>query len=68
MCNLGIFTTLEDSSPGRLRSQGILRNLSNMYGGLFSTEPCVTLVFSELEVYSEPCQIFMMENFIHNLV
>ena len=68
MCNLGIFTTLVYSSPGRLRAQGILRNLSNMYDGLFSTEPCVTLVFSELEAYSEPCQIFMMENFIHNLV
>ena len=68
MCNLGIFTTLVYSSPGRLRAQGILRNLSNMYDGLFSTEPCVKLVFSELEAYSELCQIFMIENFIHNLV
>ena len=68
MCNLGIFTTFVYSSPGRLRAQGILRNLSNMYDGLFSTEHCVTLVFSELEAYSEPCQIFMMENFIRNLV
>ena len=68
MCNLGIFTTLVYSSPGRLRAQGILRNLSNMYDGLFSKESCVTLVFSELEAYSEPCQIFIMENFIHNLV
>ena len=68
MCNLGIFTTLVYSSPGRLRAQGILRNLSNMYDGLFSTEPCVTLVISELEAYSESCLIFMMENFIHNLV
>ena len=64
MCNLDIFMTLVYSSPGRL----IIGNLSNMYDGLFSTEPCVTLVFSELEVYSEPCQMFMMENFIHNLV
>ena len=68
ICNLGIFTALVYSSPGRLRAQGILRNLSNMYEGLFSSAPCVTLVFSELKVYSEPCQIFMMENFIHNLV
>ena len=68
MCNLGIFTTLVYSSPGRLRAQGILRNLSNMYDGLFSTEPYVTLVFSELEAYSEPWQISMMKNFIQNLV
>ena len=68
MCNLGIFTTLLYSSPGRLRAQGILRNLSNMYDGLFSTEPYVRLVFSELETYSEPCQIFVIENFIHNLL
>ena len=68
MCNLGIFMTLIYSSPGMLRDQGILRNLSNMYDGLFSTELCITLVFSELEAYSEPCQISMMENFIHNLV
>ena len=52
MCNLGIFTTLVYSSPGRLTAQGILRNLSNMYDGLFSKEHCVTLVFSELEAYS----------------
>ena len=56
------------SRPGIPRAQEILRNLSNMYEGLFSTEPCVTVVFSELEAYSEPCQISMMENFIHNLV
>ena len=68
MCNFGIFAILAYSSPGRLRAQGILRNLSKMYDGLFSTEPCVTLVFSKLEAYSESCQIFMMGNFIHNLV
>ena len=39
-----------------------------MYDGLFSTEPYETLIYSELEAYSEPCQISMMENFIHNLV
>ena len=45
MCNLGIFTTLVYSSSGRLRAKEILKNLSNMYDGLFSTEPCVTLIF-----------------------
>ena len=68
MCNVGRFMTLPYSSPSILRDQGTLRNLLNMYGGRFSTEPCVTLVYSELEAYSEPCQICMMENFIHNLV
>ena len=67
MCNLDIIMTLVYSSPGRLRAQGILRNLSNMIGFCFLENP-VALVFSELEAYSEPCQIFMMENFIHNLV
>ena len=67
MYNLGIFMTLEDSSPGRLRAQGTLRNLSNMHDGLFSTEPIITLIFLELEAYSEPWQIFMMEIFIYNL-
>ena len=55
------------SSPITLRAQGILRNLSNMYDGMFSTEPCVTL-FSELEACSQPCQVFMTKNFINNLV
>ena len=68
MFNLGIFTTIVYSSSGRLRAQGILRNLSNMYYGPCSKAPCVTLVFSKLEAYSEPCQIFMIGNFIHNLV
>ena len=36
--------------------------------GPFSTEPCVTLACSELEAYSEPCQISIMENFIQNHV
>ena len=66
--NLGMFTTLIYSSPNILRAQGILRNLPNMYDGLFSTEPCVPLVYSELEAYSEPYQISMMENFTHHLV
>ena len=68
MCHLGIFTTLVYLSPNILRAQGILRNLSNMYDGLFSAEPYVTVVYSELEAYSELCQVSMMENFIHNLV
>ena len=66
--NLGIFKTFVCSSPSASRAQGILRNLSNVYDGLFSAEPCVTLVYSELEAYSEHCQISVMENFIHNLV
>ena len=32
----------------------------------YSTEPYVTLAYSELEAYSEPCQISIMENFIQN--
>ena len=68
MCNLGMFTTLVYSNPNILRVKGIFRNLSKMYDGLFSTEPCATLVYSEFEAYSEPYQIFMTENFIHNLV
>ena len=68
MCNFGIFTTLVSSSPTILKAQGILKNLTNMYDGLFSTEPCVTLVYLELEAYSESCQTSMMENFIYNLV
>ena len=34
-----------------------------MYDRLFFTEHCITLVFSELEAYSEPCQIFMIYEF-----
>ena len=66
--SLGIFMTLVYSSPRVLRTQGKIRNLSNMYDRLFSTEPCVTFVYSELETYIKPCQISMMENFIHDLV
>ena len=44
MFNLGIFTTLAYLTPNTLRAEGKLRNLLNMYDGLFSTEPCVTLV------------------------
>ena len=68
MCNLGIFTILVYSGPGVLRAEGIFRILSNMYDGLFSTELCVILVFSELEAHSKPYQISLMESFIHNLM
>ena len=54
---LGIFTTLVYLRPNLLITQGTLRNLSNMYNGVFSTETCVTQVHSELKAYSEPCQI-----------
>ena len=62
MCNVGIFMTLAYSNPSILRAQGTLRNLLNIYGKLFSTDPYVILVYSELEAYSEPYQIRMMEN------
>ena len=72
MCNVGIFMTLVYSSPsntqGTRKAQETLRNLLNMYGDLFSTEPCVILVYSELMAYSEPCQICIIENVIHNLM
>ena len=55
MNNLGIFATLVYLNPNILRAQGILRNLLKMYDGLFSTEACVTLVYSELKAYSEHC-------------
>ena len=43
-------TTLVYSSPGIMRDQGILRNLSNIYDGLLSTELfCATLVFSHIQ-------------------
>ena len=65
MFNLGIFTTLVYLSPNILRAQGKPRNLSD---GLFSTEPYVTLIYSEIKASSRPYQISMMENFIRKLV
>ena len=65
--NLGIFMTLVYSSPNTLRAHWILRSLSNMYDRFFSREPCVTLVYSELQGNLEPCQIFLLENFVYNL-
>ena len=67
MCNVGIFMTLVYSSPSILRAQRTLRNLLNMYGGLFSTEAWVTLVYSELEAYSEPCQYVWWKILFTNL-
>ena len=68
LCNLGIFTTLIYLSFNILRAQGIQRHLSDLHDRLFSTEPCVTVVYSELKVYSERCQISMMKNFIHSIM
>ena len=51
-----------------MRTRRPLKTLSNMYDGAFSTEAYVTLAYSELEAYSEPCQISIMENFIQNHV
>ena len=67
MFNLGKFTTLVYLSPNILRAQGKLRNLTNIKDGLFSTEPCITLVHSELKAYSRLCEISMIKTFIHNL-
>ena len=50
MRNLAIFTTLIYSHPSILRSQGILRNLSNMYDGLFSIEPCATMFSANIRL------------------
>ena len=58
LCNLDIFTTLVYSSPWEPEE----------YDGPFSTEPYATLAYSELEVDSEACQIYIMENSIQNHV
>ena len=58
ICNFGIFTTLVYLSSNILLAQEMLRNLSNMYDGLLSTEPCVSAVYSELKAYSKPSQIW----------
>ena len=39
-----------------------------MYDGPFSTEPYVTLAYSELETYLEPSKTSIMGNFIQNHV
>ena len=52
LCNLVTFTHLVYSSPSIRIIQGILKILSKMYDGLFSTALCVELAYSELETYS----------------
>ena len=66
-CNLGIFTTLAYLSPSVMRTRRILKTLSNMYDGVFSIEPYITLAYSELQAYSEPCRVSVMENFIQSM-
>ena len=51
-----------------MKTRQILKTLSNMYDGLFYTEPCVKLAYSKLETYLEPCQISIMDNCIQNHV
>ena len=51
-----------------MRTQRILKTLSNMYDGMFFTEPRPTLAYSEPEAYSEHCPMPIMENFIQNHV
>ena len=61
MFNLDIFTTLAYLSPNILRAQGKLRNLSNMYDGLFSGIFKTQGIFWTLSIiydgkfYSQPC-------------
>ena len=59
--------TLVYLTPNILRAQGKFRNLSNMYDGLFSTEPCITLLYSELRAYSGLCQKSLMKNLFTTL-
>ena len=59
MRHLGIFTTFVYLSPNILRAQGILRNLSNMYDGLFSAEPCVnTCIFRTRGIFRTLSNIY----------
>ena len=52
--------------PSDIESQKYTQKPAKHLWRVFSTEPCVTLVYSELEAYLEPFQISMMENFIQN--
>ena len=45
MCNLGIFTTLVYSSPNILKTQGMLKTLSNVWWGVFYRTLCNTGIF-----------------------
>ena len=38
---------------------------SKLYQTYTYTEPFATLAYSELQAYLEPCQISIIENFIH---
>ena len=58
MCNLGIFTTLLYSTPGRLRAQGILRNLSSMYDGCFLQNPVKYWYFQNSKDIQNPVKYF----------
>ena len=61
LCNLVIFTTFVYSCPSILITRGIFKALSNMHDGLFCTEPCMTLA------YSEPCQISITDNLFRTM-
>ena len=50
-----------------MRTRRILKTLSNMYDGVFSIEPYITLAYSELWAYSEPCRVSVMENFVQSM-
>ena len=51
-----------------MRTWRILKTLSGKYDGAFSTEPHVTLAYLEVEAYSEPRKVSIMENIIQNHV
>ena len=42
--------------PAIYKLEAFIRTLSNIYNGVFSSEPCVTLACLEPEKYLEPCQ------------
>ena len=63
LCNC---VTLTYSQPLDIQALAYLE--PDEYEGPFFTELCVTLSYSELEAYSKPCQISIMENFIQNHV
>ena len=58
MCNLGIFTTLLYSTPGRLRAQGILKNLSSMYDDCFLQNPVKYWYFQNSKDIQNPVKYF----------
>ena len=64
LCNLGIFAT--HSSPSILKTRETLRIQSNKYDEPFSTEPCVTLAYSELETWVHS-ELETIQNPVKNL-